>query len=309
LADAVARFVAAQGLTGIDSVGCSIAARLARLPHARLAGFHPCGRLPRWHRPQEAIACILRAPDEAIANFRTLLTRKSQCPTLLPMPAPLPLLAFAPAAPEPAIAAAAARTERCLDRLERLADKALALAEAVTEDGSKESADAFAKHSRAVRLTIALIMKIQEGPPARSAKAEAASPANHPANHPAAVPPDAYAPLRTGKTAEVRELLRDVIDRETPDPKDNDALVDALDERLLCDEAYFHIADLPLRDIVERLCADLQLNPDWSRWTGEGWKPDPPFHRRLCSAFRTPSRRPIFTDLLDPDLLDPDLLE
>jgi hypothetical protein len=196
-------------------------------------------------------------------------------------------------APQPAPAEAAervaARTEHCLAMLERLAEKGMAVVEAVKEDGSAESAETFAKLSRAVRLTITLIMKIQEGP--RRPKADAAGDS---------APSEAYAPLRTGKKAEVRARVRDVIDRETPDPRDNDALVDALDERLLCDEAYFNIEDLPLRDIVERLCADLELKPDWSRWTGEGWKPDPPFHRRLCSAFKTPSRRPIFTEI--PDL-------
>jgi hypothetical protein len=195
----------------------------------------------------------------------------------------------APGGPEPAPDRAAARTERCLDRLERLADKGVAMAEALPEDGAAESAESFAKLSRAVRLTITLITKTQEGPRRPKTDAGAESPR-----------PDPYAPLRTGKKAEVRTLVRDVIDRETPDAKDNDVLVDALDERLLCDEAYFNIADLPLRDIVERLCADLQLNPDWSRWTGEGWKPDPPFNRRLCSGFKTPSRRPIFTEV--PDL-------
>jgi hypothetical protein len=197
----------------------------------------------------------------------------------------------APDAPEPATAPAVARTERCLALLERLAAKGVAMAEAVAEDGSKDSADSFAKLSRAVRLTIALITKVQEGP--RGANARAESPAVDP-----------YAPLKTGRKARVRELLRDVIDRETPDPEDNDTLVDALEERLLCDEAYDHIEDLPLRDIVERLCADLELNPDWSRWTGEGWTPNPPFHRPLCSDFRTPSRKPILNDLPDPHELE-----
>jgi hypothetical protein len=207
----------------------------------------------------------------------------------------------APDAQEPAIDPVAARTERCLARLERLADKGLALAESVKEDGSTESADSFAKHSRAVRLTIALIMKIQEGP--RTRRANAASPANDQA----AEAPDPFAPLKTGRKAQVRELLRDVIDRETPDPEDNDTLVDALEERLLCDEAYDSIEGLPLRDIVERLCADLQLKPDWSRWTGEGWIPNPPFYRPLCSDFRFPSRRPILNDLDDDG--DPHPLE
>ncbi len=73
-------------------------------------------------------------------------------------------------------------------------------------------------------------------------------------------------------------------------------LDDALAACLLCEEAYEDIEGLPLRDVVERLCADLERKPKWRRWDAESWKPDPPFHRPLCSAFRTPSRRPVLND-------------
>jgi hypothetical protein len=207
-----------------------------------------------------------------------------------------------PDAWEPAIDLAAARLERSLALLDRLAEKGLVLAEAVKEDGSAGSADAFAKLSRAVRLTLMLKAKLEEGPPAPTAGGVA--PADSPASDPGAVPSDPYAPLKTGRKARVRELVREVIDRETPDAEENDILVDALEERLLCDEAYDDIEGLPVRDVVEHLCADLQLKPDWRRWTGEGWKPKPPFHRPLCSDFRTPSRRPILADDPDPHLLE-----
>jgi hypothetical protein len=196
--------------------------------------------------------------------------------------------------PEPAIDPAVARTEHSLALLERLAEKGLALAEAVPEDGSAESAQAFAKLSRAVRLTIALKARLEEGPRPRTAGATAQ--AETPKNDAGAEAADPFAALKTGRKARVRDLVREVIDRETPDAEDNDILVDALEERLLCDEAYDDIEDLPVRDVVERLCADLKLKPNWSRWTGEGWKPNPPFTRPLCSDFRTPSRRPILND-------------
>jgi hypothetical protein len=214
------------------------------------------------------------------------------------------------AAPQPAPAEApdpaGAEVQRDLARLERLADKAMAMAEAVASDGTKETANTFATLARAVRLTIALKAKLREGPrtPAVTTKGKAQSPSNAAGGETDADAIDPFAALKTGKKARVRELLRDVIDREIPDPEDNDILVDALDERLLCDEAYDTIEDLPLRDIVEHLCNDLQLHPNWDRWTGEGWKRNPPFYRPLCSDFKTPSRKPILNDEPDPHLLE-----
>ena len=49
-----------------------------------------------------------------------------------------------------------------------------------------------------------------------------------------------------------------------------------LDERLDEDEAFWNDPELPLRDIVERLCRHFSLVPDWSRWDGEGWIPQSP---------------------------------
>jgi hypothetical protein len=205
-------------------------------------------------------------------------------------------------APDPAVA----EVQRDMARLDRLADKAMAMAEAVAPDGTKETANTFATLARAVRLTIALKAKLREGPrtPAVTTKGKAQSPSNAPGAETEADAIDPFAALKTGKKARVRELLRDVIDREIPDPEDNDILVDALDERLLCDEAYDTIEDLPLRDIVEHLCTDLQLHPKWDRWTGEGWKPNPPFYRPLCSDFKTPSQKPILNDAPDPHPLE-----
>jgi hypothetical protein len=217
----------------------------------------------------------------------------------------------APDAPQPAADPAAAGAGLRLAKLQRLSDKALAMAEAVKEDGEKESADTFAKLSRAVRLTITLEAKREAGPPpwtTGGGVVRARSPATDRGAPPNAQAADPYAALKTGKKAQARELVRDVIDRETPDPEDCDTLIDALEERLLCDEAYDDIEVLPLRDIVEHLCADLELEPDWSRWTGEGWEPNPPFYRPLCSDFRTPSRRPILNDLPD-DAPGPHALE
>ena len=205
----------------------------------------------------------------------------------------------APDAPEPSADPMVVKAELRVTKLQRLSDKGLGVAEATPEDGSAESAEVFAKTSRAVRLTITLEAKLDEALRAylagETVKAEARK---------AEVAKDAFAPLRTGRKARARDLLIDVIDREIPDPEDRDVLIDALDERLLCDEAYRLIDDLPLRDIVERLCADLKLKPDWKLWAGEGWTPNPPFTRPRCSDFKTPSRKPILADLSGPDPWD-----
>jgi hypothetical protein len=205
-----------------------------------------------------------------------------------------------PDAPEPASDPAAARPERRLASLDRAAEKILAMMETVANDGAKESADSVAKLARALCVALDLQAKLEAGPRTRAASPKA----EKPATEAGAEAVDPFAALKTGKKARVRELVRDVIDHETPDPEDNDTLVDALDERLLCDDAYDNIEDLPLRDVVERLCTDLQLHPRWYRWTGEGWKRNPPFHRPLCSPFKTPSRKPILNDAPDPHPLE-----
>jgi hypothetical protein len=72
----------------------------------------------------------------------------------------------------------------------------------------------------------------------------------------------------------------------------NDVL-EALEERLHEDEAYVDLEQAPLRETVERLCADLELTPDWSRWEGEGWTAQAPFHRPRASIWARPSRTPL----------------
>ena len=166
---------------------------------------------------------------------------------------------------------------------------------ATAASGRHDPVEKIAKLSRIIRLTITLEAKLVDSLRAyiagETAKAERVK---------EEAQKDPYAKLKRGRTARVIELVRDVIDHEIPDPQEYDILTDALDERLLFDEAYDDIDHLPLRDIVERLCADLQLKPDWKRWAGDGWKPSPPFARPRCSYFKAPSRKPILAESPDP---------
>jgi hypothetical protein len=205
----------------------------------------------------------------------------------------------APDAPETGIDPLVARAELRVAKLQEHSDKALEMARAVKADGSKETADSFAKISRAVRLTITLEAKLDGAVAERREQAAARAETRR-----AEAAADPFAPLKTGRKARVRELVREAIDREVEDPDENDLLVDALEERLLCDDAYLDIEDLPLQNVVASVCADLMLSPDWRDWKGEGWKRKPPFTRSLCSKFRRPSRRTILTDTPDPAPLE-----
>ncbi len=71
---------------------------------------------------------------------------------------------------------------------------------------------------------------------------------------------------REAREADIRQRVMAVIDREAVDANHHDALVAALDARLAFNLAYVDIDILPLRQRVTRLCADLRLGPDWSRW-------------------------------------------
>ncbi|MGH7022984.1 MAG: hypothetical protein ACREEB_05250 [Caulobacteraceae bacterium] len=86
-------------------------------------------------------------------------------------------------------------------------------------------------------------------------------------------------------------LIQDVAQVECETKEDLQNIHDALRERLYEDEAYWDIDKRPLREILERLCKDLTLEPDWSRWDGDGWSNNP-VPRSRSAAFNTPSARP-----------------
>ena len=87
-------------------------------------------------------------------------------------------------------------------------------------------------------------------------------------------------------------------DAEIEDGEAYEDLFEALDERLTEDDAYVDYDEMPLRETVERLCKDLGLDPDWSRWKGEGWEAGYAPIRPRCSPFNQPSPH---TVLREPD--------
>ncbi|MDB6080198.1 MAG: hypothetical protein JWO82_3945 [Akkermansiaceae bacterium] len=187
-----------------------------------------------------------------------------------------------------------ARTARQLAMLQELAeigmqmaravrDEALARAEAAIEDaaasrrpspfGGGDLGLVYSRIARAVRQTLALETRLAEG--IETAKFEQRR------AHVAAVR-SAF----QERQDEVRDYVAEAIEAEaaekgTPE-KEIERLLDDLDERLEVGDYDEVLPNLPIGDLVERICADLGVTPDWSLWESEDWaieyeKSLPPF--------------------------------
>ncbi|MGH7024068.1 MAG: hypothetical protein ACREEB_10825 [Caulobacteraceae bacterium] len=201
-------------------------------------------------------------------------------------------------APDPSVVLA----EQQLCMLRELAEIGMELAralrpgaavEAPADDKShgkvRDPADAFWTVSRAVRLTLALEAKTDEA--LRDLKAGVVRKAEKAGT---ALPGQRALKAREARGAQVTELVDHVAMAECETWEDYFGVCKALSERLSEDEAYWDIDERPLRETVERLCRDLTLSPDWSRWDREGWTPDEgPRKRPPFSYFHTPSARPL----------------
>jgi hypothetical protein len=221
--------------------------------------------------------------------------------------------ASADEAPDPAVL----RAERRLRLLEELAEIGMALARALTpaaearEDPSddkvhgkrRDPADAFGALSRAIRLTLALeartdaelrdlkagVVRVREKARKRAAKrARAAAARDH-----------------EDRRNRASYLVENLAEAEIGDGDEFENLCAALEERLNEDEAYFDCAKWPLREMVERLCKDLGLSPDWSRWTGDDWILHDADGRSFFSPFRKPSPIPLLNACPRPQPAQP----
>ncbi|MGH7023705.1 MAG: hypothetical protein ACREEB_08955 [Caulobacteraceae bacterium] len=151
----------------------------------------------------------------------------------------------------------------------------------------RDPADAFLNVSRAIRLTLALhaetdqeLRDLKKGVARRREAEEDAA-------------RDRRSERLHAHETKVIERMMTVAWNECETEKEFENLCDALKERLGEDLAYFDMEKRPLRETIERLCRDLTLNPDWSRWEGEGWIDDDLPSRPRFSAYNTPSARPL----------------
>jgi hypothetical protein len=238
--------------------------------------------------------------------------------TLLDAPAPtLDPPADDPSAVDEAglLAASVARVEHRLRLLDELAEIAMEMARGVAEQSRAAKtataqsakagatsgdtahdfgADDLAKLSRAVRLTLDLAGRLEE-----SLRALRAGEAKiHEDRRQKREARDLSASIERSEAAKARviEQVHMVIAREAESEGDSCDLLAALDERLNDDIDYIGLDDRPLREAVERICGDLELKPDWSRWTDDGWPEDPIAvigARPAWSPFNQPSRKPL----------------
>jgi hypothetical protein len=204
-------------------------------------------------------------------------------------------------APDPTVV----RAEERLAMLRELAEIGMELARALkpgaapvaaapdTQGKVRDPAAAFAPLSRAIRMTLALEARTDQE--LRDLKAGIVKGPEHER-------------LQTvdgaQTTAEKAEAHKCRLGRLVQEAADADPTIDteqafcdlseALDERLEHDEAYLECERRPLLETLQRLCADLGIDVDWSRWDGEGWIG--PRIRPVWSVFNTPSRVPLLPD-------------
>ena len=121
----------------------------------------------------------------------------------------------------------------------------------------------FARVARAVRQTLALQVRFEDGQAlqAREAQAREAAQAAK-----AAGERRAHARARRYEASDIAERL---FEAEHPD-EDSEAFEIELAEWLQAQDGEA-FADAPMGEIVLAICRDLELSPDWSRWPNEDW--------------------------------------
>jgi hypothetical protein len=157
---------------------------------------------------------------------------------------------------------ASARTERHLALLAELADIGMDLAREVRRQALDPSEDApsasdlaltFSRVARAVRQTVALEARLAEVQPARPTRTIS----------------DRWRGVR--RKRQVEEIVSVIIESEPEHEFDGEQLLVDLQERLADGDEEADFADRPLGEMVARICCDLGVAVDWSRFKDEDW--------------------------------------
>ena len=177
-----------------------------------------------------------------------------------------PASAAADTIPADRPAAARALVDRQLQKLERLAEIGMELAEEAgrqakaTPEAREKSgfagdpAEIFAKAARTVRMCIALQSKLMKDLAdfERADKAERSQRA-------------------TARKYRIQDYVERAIKVEFGERSAIRVLSDQTREILRDENLLDRIADRPVGEIVARICRDLGLSPEWSVWAAEPW--------------------------------------
>jgi len=200
------------------------------------------------------------------------------------------MTASATSSPQPDAPAASPRAliERQLWVLGRLAEAGLNVALAIEQQATAAAADpdaaepppslepgrrvvqgdvalAYARASRAVRLTVALQAKLikdlqaLDEVAARLRRGEQAEVER------------ARQARETARKERVERIVERVIRAELNDEDEADRLAEAAWERLDHDDIYGDLTAQPVGEIIARVCRDLGLSPDWAALAEEAW--------------------------------------
>jgi predicted Zn-ribbon and HTH transcriptional regulator len=148
-------------------------------------------------------------------------------------------------------------------------------------DGAKASAQialAFSRLSHCIRMTLLLEDKLIENFRRRE-KAEAAERAGRAA--------EALTERRQRTRNRVKRLVTEAIHAETGDQSEFDHLWGLLGDRIDQIDIHEDLSTHSVAELVERICRDLQLEPDWNRWEDEG------LLDAADTADKAPSRCPV----------------
>src|SRR6185437_7233157 len=125
------------------------------------------------------------------------------------------------------------------------------------EPPAAELALTFSRVARAVRQTVALEARLAEDRRTRPAERSALSVATRWRS--------------TRRKRQVEEIVGDIIEAEPHLELETDRLLADLDERLHDGDEEADFADRPIGELVARICRDLGIDPDWSRFEAEDW--------------------------------------
>lgn len=189
------------------------------------------------------------------------------------------------AAPAPAVAGVRGVLERQLAVLGRLAEVGLNIALAVerralaAEAAEADAPDAapgvagdvalaYARVSRAVRLTVALqgrvvkeLQALDEDAVRRRIREQADAGRDRQL-------------VEAARKARVERIVERLIREEARDEAEGDRLADEAYERLEHDDIYGDLSARPVSEIIALVCKDLGLAPDWTRLAEEAWAQD-----------------------------------